>query len=131
MQRVAVFYSISSTQKGLSGIDLGNFLIKQARPSCMRMLLAGPLLPCGSLWQMWLQYNPLMWSCALQQVAQVLLVEFPGLETLVTLSPIPGFRLWLESQMQREARRHSSKVTPRHVTRTAGPKRCTRCNGDV
>jgi hypothetical protein len=31
--RVAVFYSISSTQRGLSGIDLGNFLIKQARRS--------------------------------------------------------------------------------------------------
>lgn len=27
--RVAVFYSISSTQPGLSGVDLGNFLIKQ------------------------------------------------------------------------------------------------------
>lgn len=29
---VAVFYSISSTQRGLTGVDLGNFLIKQARP---------------------------------------------------------------------------------------------------
>ena len=27
----AVFYSISSTQKGLAGVDLGNFLIKQVR----------------------------------------------------------------------------------------------------
>ena len=27
--RVAVFYSISSTQPGLSGVDLGNFLIKK------------------------------------------------------------------------------------------------------
>ena len=27
----AVFYSISSTQRGLAGVDLGNFLIKQAR----------------------------------------------------------------------------------------------------
>ena len=27
--RVACFYSISSTQKGLAGIDLGNFLIKR------------------------------------------------------------------------------------------------------
>lgn len=26
---VAVFYSISATQKGLAGVDLGNFLIKQ------------------------------------------------------------------------------------------------------
>lgn len=28
---VAVFYSISATQKGLAGVDLGNFLIKQVR----------------------------------------------------------------------------------------------------
>ena len=43
-----MFYSISSTQKGLSGIDLGNFLIKQARPSCMPILQAGPPFSCGS-----------------------------------------------------------------------------------
>ena len=48
LARVAVFYSISSTQKGLAGIDLGNFLIKQARPSCMPTLLAGPWVLCGS-----------------------------------------------------------------------------------
>ena len=34
--RVAVFYSISSTQPGLSGIDLGNFLIKQAHAHAER-----------------------------------------------------------------------------------------------
>lgn len=28
--KAAIFYSINSTQKGLAGIDLGNFLIKQA-----------------------------------------------------------------------------------------------------
>lgn len=28
---VAVFYSISNSQPGLAGIDMGNFLIKQAR----------------------------------------------------------------------------------------------------
>jgi len=27
--RAAIFYSISSTQNGLSGVDLGNFLIKR------------------------------------------------------------------------------------------------------
>ena len=53
-----------------------------------------------------------MCSCALDQVAQVLMFEFPSLEKLVTLSPIPGFRPWLESQVQREAQQHSSKVTP-------------------
>lgn len=54
---VACFYSISSSQKGLAGVDLGNFLIKKA--------------------------------------AQLLLAELPQLSTLVTLSPIPGFRAWL------------------------------------
>ena len=58
----AVFYSISSTQKGLAGVDLGNFLIKQ--------------------------------------VAQKALAEFPGLRNLVTLSPIPGFRSWLHTQLE-------------------------------
>ena len=60
----AVFYSISSTQKGLAGIDLGNFLIKQ--------------------------------------VAQRVLTEFPNVQTLITLSPIPGFRNWLHTQVEAE-----------------------------
>ena len=57
-----MFYSISSTQKGLAGVDLGHFLIKQ--------------------------------------VAQKALAEFPGLRNLVTLSPIPGFRSWLHTQLE-------------------------------
>lgn len=60
----AVFYSISSTQKGLAGIDLGNFLIKQ--------------------------------------VAQRVLTEFPNVQNLITLSPIPGFRSWLHTQVEAE-----------------------------
>ncbi|KAK9822047.1 hypothetical protein WJX74_003129 [Apatococcus lobatus] len=59
----ACFYSISSTQKGLAGIDLGNFLIKQ--------------------------------------VANRLLAELSHIQTLVTLSPLPAFRGWLEAQLQR------------------------------
>mmetsp|Transcript_17911 Transcript_17911/g.45909 ORF Transcript_17911/g.45909 Transcript_17911/m.45909 type:complete len:391 (+) Transcript_17911:1044-2216(+) len=59
----AVFYSISSTQPGLKGVELGNFLIKQA--------------------------------------ARKLQVEIPTITTLVTLSPIPGFRPWLEEQIHR------------------------------
>ena len=66
----AVFYSISSTQKGLAGIDLGNFLIKQ--------------------------------------VAQRVLTQFQKIEALITLSPIPGFRTWLQTQVEAE--------------RTAGPQ---------
>ncbi len=63
----AVFYSISSTQKGLAGVDLGNFLIKQ--------------------------------------VAQRVLAEFPRVQNLITLSPIPGFRSWLHTQVDAELKR--------------------------
>jgi hypothetical protein len=59
--RTAVFYSISSTQAGLSGVDLGQFLLKQA--------------------------------------ISLLQNEFPTLETFVTLSPIPGFRKWLQEKV--------------------------------
>lgn len=58
----AIFYSISSAQKGLAGISFGNFLIKR--------------------------------------VVDLLRQEFPGLKTFATLSPIPGFRAWLESSLK-------------------------------
>ncbi len=57
----AIFYSITSTQKGLAGISFGNFLIKR--------------------------------------VADALGHEFPNLRTFATLSPIPGFRAWLDGQI--------------------------------
>lgn len=60
----AVFYSISSTQKGLAEINLGNFLIKK--------------------------------------VAKRVVTEFPSVDTLITLSPIPGFRNWLHTQVDAE-----------------------------
>ena len=59
--RVATFYSISSTQSGLAGIDLGQYLIKQA--------------------------------------LDLLRIEFSTLDTFVTLSPIPRFRLWLKDKL--------------------------------
>ncbi|KAE9043019.1 hypothetical protein PF010_g2158 [Phytophthora fragariae] len=58
--KAAIFYSISSTQKGLSGVDLGNFLIKE--------------------------------------VAKALKTEHPHLKTFATLSPLPQFMSWLETQ---------------------------------
>jgi malonyl-CoA decarboxylase len=36
----------------------------------------------------------------IKQVAQRLQVEFPRIKTFATLSPIPGFRSWLESQRE-------------------------------
>ena len=57
--RVATFYSISNCQRGLAGVNFGNFLIKQVVEEIRR--------------------------------------ELPGIETFVTLSPVPGFRAWLET----------------------------------
>ncbi|CAI5732808.1 unnamed protein product [Hyaloperonospora brassicae] len=58
--KAAIFYSISSTQKGLSGVDLGNFLIKE--------------------------------------VAKALKAECGQLQAFATLSPMPHFIPWLETQ---------------------------------
>ncbi|KAG0228039.1 hypothetical protein BGW42_002457 [Actinomortierella wolfii] len=58
--KCAIFYSIT-TQVGLSGIELGNFLIKR--------------------------------------VVRSLQVEFPQIQTFSTLSPIPGFRKWMDQNI--------------------------------
>jgi malonyl-CoA decarboxylase len=57
--RAATFYSISNCQRGLAGVNFGNFLIKQVVEEIRR--------------------------------------ELPAIESFVTLSPIPGFRVWLET----------------------------------
>lgn len=54
----AIFYSISSTQAGLQGVELGNYLIKR--------------------------------------VVRELQSEFPHMAQFSSLSPIPGFSLWLQ-----------------------------------
>ncbi|CAH1799819.1 unnamed protein product [Owenia fusiformis] len=60
----AVFYSITSTQKGLQGVDLGNYLIKR--------------------------------------VVRELLAEYPrNLTKFSSLSPIPGFRDWLITEINK------------------------------
>ncbi|XP_078400689.1 malonyl-CoA decarboxylase, mitochondrial [Cetorhinus maximus] len=53
----AVFYSISSSQRGLQGVELGNYLIKR--------------------------------------VVKELQGEFPHMNQFSSLSPIPGFTIWL------------------------------------
>ena len=57
----AIFYSISNAQKGLNGINFGNFLIKR--------------------------------------VVDSLSSELKGLKTFATLSPVPGFRTWLDKAL--------------------------------
>ena len=57
--RAATFYSISNCQRGLAGVNFGNFLIKQVVEEIRR--------------------------------------ELPAIETFITLSPVPGFRAWVET----------------------------------
>ena len=57
----AIFYSISNAQRGLNGINFGNFLIKR--------------------------------------VVDSLSNELKGLKTFATLSPVPGFRTWLDEAL--------------------------------
>ncbi len=59
----AIFYSITSAQKGLAGISLGNFLIK--------------------------------W------VVTELSSEMKNLKVFATLSPVPGFRNWLDPLLEK------------------------------
>ncbi|XP_012261945.2 malonyl-CoA decarboxylase, mitochondrial-like [Athalia rosae] len=63
--RAAVFYSVASTQKGLQGIELGNYLIKN--------------------------------------VAAKVLEEFPQIDQLSSLSPIPNYRTWLLERIKHDA----------------------------
>lgn len=58
----AIFYSITSTQKGLSGVSLGDFLIKRVTDELKR--------------------------------------DLPQLTEFSTLSPIPGFSVWLNKQIE-------------------------------
>lgn len=60
----AIFYSISNCQAGLTGVSLGNFLIKM--------------------------------------VVAALESELPQLRSFATLSPIPGFRTWLDQALDRD-----------------------------
>ena len=61
-EQVSFSYGCILVHKGLSGVDLGNSLIKR--------------------------------------VVQELQREFPFLNDFVTLSPIPGFRQWIESSLR-------------------------------
>ena len=57
----AIFYSISNAQRGLAGVNFGDFLIKRVVEDIVRVL--------------------------------------PNIKTFSTLSPIPGFRTWLDRRL--------------------------------
>ena len=58
----AIFYSISNAQRGLAGVNFGDFLIKRVVDDIVRNL--------------------------------------PNVRTFSTLSPIPGFRIWLDKRLE-------------------------------
>jgi malonyl-CoA decarboxylase len=47
----------------------------------------------------------------IKRVAQLLLSELPHLSTLVTLSPIPGFRPWLITKLQQQQQQGSNELS--------------------
>ncbi|XP_051580049.1 malonyl-CoA decarboxylase, mitochondrial-like [Myxocyprinus asiaticus] len=69
----AIFYSISSTQAGLQGVELGNYLIKR--------------------------------------VVRELQSEFPHMAQFSSLSPIPGFSIWLQGALaQHKKEGHATEL---------------------
>lgn len=70
----AIFYSISSCQPGLAGVNLGNALIKQ--------------------------------------VVEELRRDLPNVRGFVTLSPIPGFRRWLDDALRRDLTPRERELLP-------------------
>ena len=70
--RVAIFYSISNTQKGLQGIAFGEWLIKR--------------------------------------VVLRLSEELANIDTFATLSPLPGYRAWLEARDSRTLARQLNEA---------------------
>ncbi|CAG5958408.1 unnamed protein product [Menidia menidia] len=80
----AIFYSISSTQAGLQGVELGNYLIKRVVRELQRQ----------RGWRV-LRHG---WRAV---------SEFPHVSQFSSLSPIPGFSSWLQgllSQYRKEGR---------------------------
>ena len=77
----AIFYSISSPQKGLRGISFGEYLLRGA--------------------------------------VRLLRQDQPQLRTFATLSPIPGFRVWLENRLARDGDQFISHEDP-HRERLLG-----------
>ena len=104
----AVFYSVSSTQKGLAGVDLGHFLIEKVRAGQQASPAEGAM-PCRSVC---VEITPCTHGaqqgkrgCCMLQVAHKLMSEFPNLRRLATLSPLPRFRSWLETQLSQQLAR--------------------------
>eukprot|EP00955_Chlamydomonas_euryale_P082568 363740-Chlamydomonas_euryale.AAC.31 len=97
---VAVFYSISSTQPGLSGVDLGHFLIKKAA-ELVKVSVPG-------------RHRIACLSSSMTQSAHAWGAEFPSVNLLVTLSPLPNFRRWLTARLKYEIEVNKSNGNASH-----------------
>ncbi|KAJ3349787.1 hypothetical protein HDU91_006336 [Kappamyces sp. JEL0680] len=86
MRNTAVFYSITQSKKGLSGIDMGSFL------STFRRL-----------------------THLVKQVMQEIGSLLPRVDRFCTLSPIPNFKIWLETHVRSQLQ--SSQAPPFLMTR--------------
>jgi malonyl-CoA decarboxylase len=89
----AIFYSITSAQKGLSGINMGNFLIK--------------------------------W------VVAELSSEMKNLNVFATLSPIPGFRKWLDPLLEKGDTSFLKADDVLSIKRLGGGENAARCMLDL
>jgi hypothetical protein len=87
--KVATFYSISNSQPGLAGLQLGEYLLKNA--------IAVSYVGCTARGVCLLYLSES--HCNFSPVLQRLQSEFPSITTFVTLSPIPGFSKWVEAKI--------------------------------
>lgn len=94
--KAAIFYSISSTQKGLKGVDLGHYLIKNAVKALQhefpKLSIFSTLSPIPGFKEWFMQR---LASDVKYYVAQV-----PGSKPLDDDDPISGERLFLPSEMR-------------------------------
>ncbi|KAI8921804.1 malonyl-CoA decarboxylase-domain-containing protein [Entophlyctis helioformis] len=111
--KAAIFYSITSSQRGLSGVDLGNFLIKRVVkeiqlnfPSITTFCTLSPI-PGFRAWLATAIANEIQHpppdasgSLLLPQEADALRAFAPSQAPIQTLSTVSGDAAWLESADQ-------------------------------
>ena len=87
-------------------MDLGHFLIEKVRSGQMKVIATAGSTPFCSRCVV-PAHGPQQGSrrCRMLQVAHKLVADFPNLRQLATLSPLPGFRTWLETQLSQQLAR--------------------------
>ncbi|KAG9352672.1 hypothetical protein JZ751_021086 [Albula glossodonta] len=105
----AIFYSISSTQAGLQGVELGNYLIKRV----VRELQCCFLMLEDNDSRRVLPYFLKLLDSSFTHKLTNEKSEFPHISQFSSLSPIPGFCSWLQGLMssQRKEGRGAGLLT--------------------